>query len=80
MKRMMNQMVLDTLYHSMYDEDNALEHHGVEGQSWGDRNGPPYPLQGVDKKVARAEYKAKKEKPEGDQPAPVTVKTGFKFE
>lgn len=22
----------------------ALEHHGIEGQKWGHRNGPPYPL------------------------------------
>ena len=24
--------------------DNYLEHHGVEGQKWGVKNGPPYPL------------------------------------
>lgn len=60
---MKNQTTFEFLYHSLYDEDEeVLEHHGVEGQSWGDRNGPPYPLKGVDKKVARAEYKAKKEK------------------
>lgn len=67
-----NQRMLDTLYHTLYaDEIKMMEedaqeeflyHHGVEGMSWGDRNGPPYPLGGVDKKVARAEYKAKKEK------------------
>lgn len=67
-----NQRMLDTLYHTLYadeikmmEEDaqeESLYHHGVEGMSWGDRNGPPYPLGGVDKKVARAEYKAKKEK------------------
>lgn len=37
-----------------------LYHHGVEGMSWGERNGPPYPLGGLDKKVARAEAKRKK--------------------
>lgn len=67
-----NRRTLDTLYHTLYadeikmmEEDaqeESLYHHGVEGMSWGDRNGPPYPLGGVDKKVARAEYKAKKEK------------------
>lgn len=67
-----NQRTLDTLYHTLYADEiemmeeaaqeESLYHHGVEGMSWGDRNGPPYPLGGVDKKVARAEYKAKKEK------------------
>ena len=67
-----NRRMLDTLYHTLYadeikmmkeaEQEESLYHHGVEGMSWGDRNGPPYPLGGVDKKVARAEYKAKKEK------------------
>lgn len=66
---MKNLMTRDLLVHSVFPEyfiddedDDALEHHGVEGMSWGDRNGPPYPLGGVDKKIARAEYKRKKEK------------------
>lgn len=25
-------------------EENTLSHHGIEGQKWGVRNGPPYPL------------------------------------
>lgn len=24
--------------------DDSLEHHGIDGQKWGIRNGPPYPL------------------------------------
>ena len=28
--------------------DNTIRHHGVRGQKWGDRNGPPYPLDGKD--------------------------------
>ena len=24
--------------------DLVIEHHGIKGQKWGDRNGPPYPL------------------------------------
>lgn len=66
---MKNLMTRDLLVHSVFpeyfvedDDDDILEHHGVEGMSWGDRNGPPYPLGGVDKKIARAEYKRKKEK------------------
>lgn len=25
-------------------DNSSLEHHGIQGQKWGDRNGPPYPL------------------------------------
>ena len=25
-----------------------IAHHGILGQKWGDRNGPPYPLRGGD--------------------------------
>lgn len=67
-----NRRMLDTLYHTLYadeikmmeeaEQEDALYHHGVLGMSWGDKNGPPYPLGGINKKVARVEYKAKKEK------------------
>ena len=33
-----------------------ISHHGIKGQRWGERNGPPYPL-GVDK-YSKAEAKA----------------------
>lgn len=37
-----------------------LEHHGVKGQSWGDRNGPPYPLsRGKDGRVTQTQKKKK---------------------
>ena len=32
--------------------EDYLMHHGIKGQKWGDRNGPPYPL-GSDQKSAR---------------------------
>lgn len=67
-----NRRTLDTLYHTLYadeikmmeeaEHEDELYHHGVLGMSWGDKNGPPYPLGGINKKVARVEYKAKKEK------------------
>lgn len=38
-------------------EDDYLMHHGIKGMSWGDRNGPPYPLSS--KQKSSAEKKAK---------------------
>lgn len=57
---MVNRRTLELVYRECYPDE--LAHHGVEGQSWGDRNGPPYPLSNINKKMARAEYKLKKAK------------------
>lgn len=38
--------------------DTYLSHHGILGQRWGTRNGPPYPLKGGD--YTRTEWKALK--------------------
>ena len=35
----------------------VLIHHGIRGQKWGERNGPPYPLE--DKAHSKSEKKAK---------------------
>lgn len=53
----------------MYPE-NYLAHHGIDGQKWGQRNGPPYPLlrgstgrlrvKAQEKRKARTEAKAAK--------------------
>lgn len=37
-----------------------LEHHGIRGQKWGVRNGPPYPLGGGDYSGSEKYYKYKK--------------------
>ena len=34
--------------------DDELQHHGIKGQEWGVKNGPPYPL---DKKESKKYYK-----------------------
>lgn len=34
------------VYYGTNDYRNYLAHHGILGMSWGDRNGPPYPLNG----------------------------------
>lgn len=31
-------------YYIVKDPPNELYHHGIKGQKWGDKNGPPYPL------------------------------------
>lgn len=46
------------------NKDLVLIHHGIQGQKWGKRNGPPYPLdKNAQKKIKKTtkEYK-KKEK------------------
>lgn len=36
---------MSTLFdNDYYDEDDYIEHHGIKGQKWGVRNGPPYPI------------------------------------
>lgn len=41
-----------------------LAHHGIRGQRWGKRNGPPYPLSGGDysETEKREIYRARKKK------------------
>lgn len=42
--------------------EDALEHHGIKGQSWGKRHGPPYPLEGDDRRRSREFAKQNREK------------------
>ena len=39
---------------------DVLIHHGIEGQKWGQRNGPPYPLDGSKKSSAERKYRTDK--------------------
>lgn len=39
--------------------NNKLEHHGIKGQKWGKRNGPPYPLAGGDHTKSKKKNKDK---------------------
>lgn len=32
----------------VYDSNDYLSHHGIQGQKWGKKNGPPYPLSAGD--------------------------------
>jgi hypothetical protein len=41
--------------HCSIDYDDYIEHHGIEGQRWGIRNGPPYPLGSGKQKFSRRE-------------------------
>ena len=47
-----------------FNEKNSLSHHGIRGQQWGKKNGPPYPLKGGDYSKSEVEeiYKARKAK------------------
>lgn len=53
-------------YSALYDSNNYLEHHGVDGQKWGKRNGPPYPLNSEGKAdlIKQREAEKKREKKE----------------
>lgn len=49
-------------YSALYDSNNYLEHHGVDGQKWGKRNGPPYPLDSEGKADLIKQRKAEKKR------------------
>ena len=41
-------------YYYYYKSSSDLQHHGILGQKWGTRNGPPYPLGGGDYSVTES--------------------------
>lgn len=53
------------MYVELISKEDYLSHHGVKGQSWGDRNGPPYPLSRLGSEIGqeiRRKRKAKLQK------------------
>lgn len=57
---------------SIKDSDilDVLEHYGIEGQKWGVRNGPPYPLER--KRMSASEKRAYKQEQKGKPTAYLT--------
>lgn len=53
-------------------KEDHIAHHGIDGQKWGVKNGPPYPLKKGIKKVKRAVRKAKKYQRE-NRPTPQQI-------
>lgn len=39
---------------------SELYHHGIKGQKWGARNGPPYPLNSSDKSASEKRLSSNK--------------------
>ena len=58
-----------------YYEDHYISHHGIPGQKWGHKNGPPYPLKPEDHSAAEKKAKRRKEE-ESDE----HISKGHKFE
>ena len=54
---------------------NVLKHHGIEGQKWGVKNGPPYPLD--EKTVKKVKSKSKEEAMKSGKASEVDA---YKFE
>ena len=59
---------------SIYNR-NVLKHHGIEGQKWGVKNGPPYPLD--EKTVKKVKSKSKEEAMKSGKASEVDA---YKFE
>lgn len=50
----------DNRFSKYMPKDDELEHHGIVGMKWGQRNGPPYPLQKFQKAASDAIVKGKR--------------------
>lgn len=56
------------LGNGLYSDANSLQHHGIKGQTWGVRRGPPYPLNRLDTNKIKngASYKPTTNRPHSD--------------
>ena len=56
-------------------KDDYLEHHGILGQKWGHRNGPPYPLDANDHSAAEKEAQKQRFKLTDEQKKVIKIGT-----
>lgn len=43
--------ILEKIKEKLFEQHSELIHHGIKGQKWGEKNGPPYPLQNSQKRT-----------------------------
>ena len=72
----------EEIYTNFTTKNAELYHHGIEGQKWGIRNGPPYPLDSNGdakraKKINKVNYKVQKEE---NKYTKMVRKTSSKFD
>ena len=72
----------EEIYTNFTTKNAELYHHGIEGQKWGIRNGPPYPLDSNGdtkrtKKINKVNYQVQKEE---DKYTKMVTRTSNKFD
>ena len=73
----------EEIYTNFTTKNAELYHHGIEGQKWGIRNGPPYPLDSNGdpkraKKINKVNHKIQKEENEYNRTVRNTI-SGFDY-
>lgn len=63
------------MYGYEFTREEDLEHHGILGQKWGKRNGPPYPLDAGDHSAAEKKAGWRKSLDDKDQKVKKNAKT-----
>lgn len=49
------------------EQKELLMHHGIKGQQWGVKNGPPYPLDKAESRRIKAEARLKRQKDKAEE-------------